>query len=598
NSEKKLKNIYLNSNDSFDNKAKIIELKYKIEFSMKAIEIAKVYDKKIDLAIKKYNDLKSTFNKKENKEKENNLIDKLKNEKSKEIERIKNDFNSGKFSKTSKNNSIKTVKKQFKSNILEIKLDNNLSSAKEKVRFFKLDKTKALEKNKNLMFSLIDDSLKNIPTKIFKYQKIISTFSSLILPGTGQILNKQYLKGILLIFLALFAYGFLLPLSMGWISFRGEGIFGLGVLAPSKPSFLGGLVYKDARYRIVEGIIAIFALSFFALILVLSSKDAYSFSKAMQLGLRPKNGRDLKKYFASSGLPYILSFPAALVILLVVILPLATTIFLGFTNYSSGHIPPGNSLDWVGWDNFVKVFSGNYAKSFGFVAIWTLIWTFSVSILVIGLGTFLAFILDQKRIKGKVIFSTIYVLPWAVPAFATILFFAAAFNNGSIYNQLFGTSINFKSSVAWTRMLLILIQVWLGHSYIFLLMTGVKKSISKDLYEAASIDGAPKITQFIKISVPIILFQIMPLLIGQIIFNFNNFGIIWMFSDGGPATSQSLIGNPGSTDIFISLIFKMTTSSANNNVALASAFTIVISLFVVSISAIGFVRSKSFKGEI
>ncbi|WP_408632420.1 ABC transporter permease subunit [[Mycoplasma] mobile] len=143
-------------------------------------------------------------------------------------------------------------------------------------------------------------------------------------------------------------------------------------------------------------------------------------------------------------------------------------------------------------------------------------------------------------------------------------------------------------------MTVILIQIWLGHSYIFLLISGVKKSISNDFYEAASIDGASKWKQFVKITAPIILVQILPLLIGQIVFNFNNFGVIFLFNGGGPAVGQSLAGSPGATDIIISLIFKLTTT-APNRIALASAFTLLVSVFIVVISSIVFIRSKSFK---
>lgn len=126
-------------------------------------------------------------------------------------------------------------------------------------------------------------------------------------------------------------------------------------------------------------------------------------------------------------------------------------------------------------------------------------------------------------------------------------------------------------------------------------MLGVKKSISSDFYEAASIDGATKVRQFLKITAPIILAQIMPLLIGQIVFNFNNYGIIWMYNGGGPFI-EALPGGPGSTDIIISFIFRLSTGGTQNRVALASAFTMFVSLFIVTISAIGFVKSKSFKG--
>lgn len=584
------------NDDSFDSKAKIIDLEYKVEYNKEMLSTKEKFKKKIEMHSEVVAQGIVDNDKAEIKEKFNKEKAKIIEAKKSDITRIKRDYKAGIFSKESKNNSIKLAKGKAKSDIREAKLDNPLIANAEKARFLKIDRSRVIEKQKNLMNSIIDDAIKNIPTKSIKNQRWFAAILSLILPGTGQMLNKQFVKGGLLLFVSALVYGFLLPVALGVISFKGEGIFGLITLSPSRQTFIG-TVYDDARFRIVEGIIAIFAIVIGAIALILSSRDAYQFGKAKELGLRPKNARALRQFFKSNGLPYILSAPAIIAILFVVILPLATTILLGFTNYSSGHIPPGNPLNWAGLENFKEVFSSGYGKSFGYVAVWTFIWTFSVSFGVIALGTIMAFMVDQKRIKGKVIFTTIYILPWAVPAFATILFFSSALDNGGLYNNIFHTNINFKQDANWTRALLITLQIWLGHSYIFLLMTGVKKSISSDFYEAASIDGASKWSQFWKISAPIILFQIAPLLIGQFVFNFNNYGIIWMFNDGGPSTGEALMGNPGATDIFISLIFKMTTASTSNRIALASAFTIVMSIGVVMVSAIGFLRSKSFKGE-
>ena len=128
----------------------------------------------------------------------------------------------------------------------------------------------------------------------------------------------------------------------------------------------------------------------------------------------------------------------------------------------------------------------------------------------------------------------------------------------NILNAITGAEIFVKSSTFWTRTILIAMKVWLGSSYVFLLSLGVLQSIPNDLYEAADIDGASPWQKLTKITVPLVLFQTAPLLVGQYTFNFNDFSAIFLFNQGGPFNT-SLYGNlAGSSDILISYIYKLT----------------------------------------
>lgn len=521
------------------------------------------------------------------------LVD-IKSEYNIEKTRIIKDYNLGNFSKSSRNNSLKLAKFNMRSQIKELKLSNPEKQYSATLSYFKLELNREIKKENKVMFSKIDDAQRRIPTKCVKGHKWYALAASILLPGLGQILNKQYIKGFLLLIVTGFIAGLVMPIVFGAITFKGEGIFGLFHLSP-EINVDGDIFYLDARFRIIEAVVSWLLLLISVAIYIFIARDSYYTGLARENGSRPKNSRDLRTYMTNQGLPLLLSTPAFFIILLVVVTPLITTIMLGFTNYGRGNLPPGNSLDWVGWKNFKAIFTGGYAESFGYVSSWTLIWTTTITIGILILGSTLAIIIDNPRIKGKALFSTVFILPWAVPAFATILFFSSAFDNGGLINKFLGTTTNYKLSTNWTKSILIMIQLWLGHSYMFLLMLGVKKSISSDFYEAASIDGASKFMQTLKITAPIILAQIAPLLIGQIVFNFNNYGIIWMFNDGGPQPLKVYMGSPGSTDIIISLIFKLSTSGTNNRVALASAFTMFVSVFVVGVSAIGFLRTKSFR---
>lgn len=254
-------------------------------------------------------------------------------------------------------------------------------------------------------------------------------------------------------------------------------------------------------------------------------------------------------------------------------------------------------MDWVGLETFKKIFTVDiWRATFFDVLGWTLIWTLIASTLQVAIGIFLAVVVHQKELRFKKFFRTILVLPWAVPGFVTILVFAGMFNDsfGAINNSILAflgiDAIPWLTSPNWTRLALLLIQGWLGFPYIFIVTTGVLQSISDDLYEAATIDGASPIQKFKNITLPLILYAMAPIIITQYTFNFNNFNIIYLFNAGGPAVPGSTAGG---TDILVSWIYKLTMQ--NSQYALAAALTILLSIFVISIALWQFRRTNSFK---
>lgn len=524
----------------------------------------------------------------------------------KNVQRIKE----SNLTKEAKRNKLTELKFKFKMACRSMILNDEYYSLKDRLRFSFLEEKRQLDKIQKVNETTIDDEMKKVPTKAKEGSALLASVASFFFPGIGQIINKEWLKGSLFLLITFILYTIFVPYIFGAYPLPQSieipnvlnGIFGFGHLSPSIDIGGGfGVNYHDPRIRIIEGIISIIFIVFWILIVLSSSIDAYKSGRLRELGYRWKNNRDTIKFLKGQGLPLLFSLPAFIMIMFIVILPLIATILIAFTNYGvKGHQPPSNPLNWIGFDNFKDLFTGSAGRSFGYVTSWTLIWTFSVTIITIIIGTSLALIVDNPRTKAKKLWSLIFILPWSVPAFATILFFKAAFigaGTQTYYNEFFNSSVEFSSNYHIMRILLISIQVWLGHSYVFLLVSGIKKGISEDLYEASSIDGASQHQKFSKITAPLILQQIAPLLIGQFLFNFNNFGLIFMFSGGAPQPSEFIgEGSPGATDIIISLIFKITTAE-NAKIGLASAFTLIMSVFIVGLSLIMFLRTKAFKKE-
>lgn len=406
-----------------------------------------------------------------------------------------------------------------------------------------------------------------------------------ILPGCGQFYNKQLLKGSIFFILAVaFLYVFWDLLDMGiW------GIITLGTETPRDHSI----------FLLVYGIIALIVLTFGIAFYIYNLRDAYNNGKKRDLRIPLNSVREQYKQLIDDGFPYLMISPGFLLLTFVVILPIIFVFLLAFTNYDLYHSPPAKLVDWVWFENFTDIASIDiWRKTFFAVLAWTIVWTFGATTLQVALGVFLAVLVNQKDLKGKAIIRTVFILPWAVPAFVSILVFAGMFNEsfGTINTDLlafFGIDhIPWMTDPLWTRLALIFIQTWLGFPFIFAMTTGVLQSIPNELYEAAKVDGATIWQQFRKITLPLVLFSTAPIIITQYTFNFNNFNVIFLFNGGGPAVPDQ---NAGGTDILISWIYSLTMTSAQYSKA--AAITMLLSIIVISVAIWQFRRTKSFQEE-
>ncbi|WP_059105584.1 carbohydrate ABC transporter permease [Shouchella shacheensis] len=406
-----------------------------------------------------------------------------------------------------------------------------------------------------------------------------------IIPGVGQLYNKHFIKGgIFFLFFSAFITVFYDLLNVGY-----WGLFTLGTLER----------IDDSRVLLGQGIMALILTVFAVLFYSLNLRDAYKGAVAVREGRQPLSLRDGFWQSWNKGFPYLLVGPGLFLLIFTVIFPLLFMVGLAFTNYDLYNAPPRNLLSWVGFDNFTRLVTVPiWRNTFLSVFSWTLIWTLVATTLQIALALFLALIVNDKRIKFKKTIRTFLILPWAVPAFVTILIFAAMFNdnfgamNREIVGPLFGVTIPWLSDVLWTRVALILMQTWLGFPFVFALFTGILQSISSDWYEASDIDGASRMQKFRFITLPHVLFATAPLLIMQYAGNFNNFNIIYLFNQGGPPVQGQ---NAGGSDILISWVYDMAFS--NSQYSMAAAVSIIIGLFVATFAIFQFRRSRSFKEE-
>ncbi|MEI7667398.1 MAG: ABC transporter permease subunit, partial [Erysipelotrichaceae bacterium] len=242
------------------------------------------------------------------------------------------------------------------------------------------------------------------------------------------------------------------------------------------------------------------------------------------------------------------------------------------------------------------------------------------------LGMFQAIVIESKYVKFKKFFRTILIVPWAVPGMVSLMVFRQAFQQDGLINKIllstklmptfsnFFHTIGLTSSVegviSWltvygnaglTKLVIVGVNLWLGAPYFMMLITGVLTTLPKDLYEAAAIDGATKWQSFRRITLPLILRATLPAIVMTFTFNFNNFGAIYFLTGGGPGRPNDLVpqsmlilkGVPGATDILISWIYKLSFTANEQLYNMAAVYSIMIFLFIGSISVFNLARAKT-----
>ena len=507
------------------------------------------------------------------------------------INDVKSKHKEGLISRQARENTIKELKRKYREAVMVKSFECEKTYNEELIKNKKYELNKTVKQKINTVNINVSDLRRVYPVEVSKTMPWIS-YATILFPGLGQLFNKQYIKSIIMFLASIYIYVMAIPYALGYGNYKGDGIAGLITLAEGAGRLDRSIIFM------IEGILAIVLVIIALVLLLLSFKDVNKVEKDQIKGVRVRSWIETKQNILEDGFPYIVSIPALVVTIFIVFIPIATTILLSFT----GMDPKNQSkFGWKALSNYKMIALGQGVAGGPFWKIlgWTIIWTLAATTLAIALGFILAIVLNNDRIKGKTLFRTIYLLPWAVPAFITITFFSILSSpNGAltqILEAITGTTIRIKDSTVLARTVLICIQAWLGSAYVFLLSTGVLQSINKELYEAADIDGATSFKKLSKITVPLVLFQTAPLLVGQYTFNFNNFSIIWLFNNGGPFNPKEYGNIAGSTDLLISYIYKLTLE--NQYQAFGAAITIFISLALIIIAYIGYRNTEVFKKD-
>lgn len=462
----------------------------------------------------------------------------------------------------------------------------------------------------------IADEVKDICTTFKKGSW--KTRVSYFVMGFGNFAAGQVLRGLLFLLMQGAFIFYMVFAGAHWLSQFGtlgevatkvemQDVIINGVVVGQEPV----TIYIDNSFKILlYGLLTIFFIVALVYTWRLNVKQCRIIDDIKASGKKIRSNKDdLKSLIDDQFHKTLLSLPIFGIVMFT-ILPIVFMILVAFTNYDGSHDGATNLFTWVGLENFnaMLTFGSGLSVSFGEILAWTLIWAFFATFSNYFLGMFVAMMINKKGIKIKKFWRTILVLTIAVPQFISLLYVSNLFSQNGIVNayltkwgvidllhkwNMLDSTLNyipFWSDGTLAKVMVILVNIWVGIPYLMLITTGILMNIPEDLYESSKIDGANAFQQFCKITLPYMLFVTGPYLLTSFVGNINNFNVIYLLTQGGPAhPSWGQTGGyiAGDTTILITWLFGI-TAEGSKDYKMASVIGIMIFVVVSVLSLIVF----------
>ena len=440
---------------------------------------------------------------------------------------------------------------------------------------------------------------------------------SYLVMGFGSISRGQILRGILFLLFEVVFIFYMVVAGAKWLGMLPS----LGKVATHE-EFVPALdsyktVYGDNSFKILlYGVLTFFFIIAFLYTWRMNVKQNKISEQILRSGKKLRSGKeDLRSMVDDNFHKTLLALPVT-GIMMFTVMPIVFMVLVAFTNYSGTNDGVQNLFGWKGFENFNTLLSwsgsggANYSATFGEILVWTLIWAFFATFTNYFLGMLVAMMINKKGIQFKKVWRTILVLTIAIPQFISLLYVSKMFAQNGIINGLLidlgiidpKNAIDFlgraENSGLLPRIMVIIINIWIGIPYLMLIATGILMNIPADLYESSRIDGASGWKQFTKITLPYMLFITGPYLLTSFTGNMNNFNVIYLLTGGAPANpaASGVSGTVGYTDLLITWLFKITTG-AESQYYMASVIGILVFIVVAVISLVVYNLLPSVKNE-
>ncbi len=265
--------------------------------------------------------------------------------------------------------------------------------------------------------------------------------------------------------------------------------------------------------------------------------------------------------------------PALIALTLLTFYPILYGIWLAFTNADQSRL---GDESWIGLANFTAIFAG---PGLWRVTLFTFVWAVSNVLAHVALGLALAVALNRRGLRGRVAYRTILLLPWAIPGYISVLAWNGMLQPDGLVNALLGTAIDFFDGAGSARVVVILVNIWLGVPFMMMVFSGALQALPRSMYEVAEIDGVNHWDQFRHLTLPNLKSTLVPVSLLGFIWTFNSFNTIYLLTRGNP---YSGFGEPGATDTLITHVFAIAFEYGQYGVA--AAWSVLIFLLLIGFS--------------
>lgn len=275
-----------------------------------------------------------------------------------------------------------------------------------------------------------------------------------------------------------------------------------------------------------------------------------------------------KKPFWKNATTYLYLLPAFIIMGVITYYPMIYQVWMSFTNYGLANLRSGSPLPaFVGLTNYINIVTNQLGLSyfnFWHILAFDLFWTLSNVVIHVSLGILIAVVLNRQGLWFKGIYRALFIIPIVLPQIIIANIFKnmfdpdyGAINQGlaALGKALFGLSPTLfqihwidqvQYPISWLPLplsyfALLITNIWLGWPFMTIVASGALQSIPKDLYEAATIDGATGNQQFWRITLPLIRPAMVPAAVYGIVATFNLFSLIYFLSGGGPLRETEIL---------------------------------------------------------
>lgn len=442
------------------------------------------------------------------------------------------------------------------------------------------------------------------------FQKIFAIFregdaktrASFLVMGFGCMTRGQFIKGLL--YLAFEVLFICFHIFFGWHYLQDLGT--LGQNAQLRIWDEAAQIYRrvpgdNSMLILLFSVLTIATLLPFFIIWRANLQSAMKAQRQLEKGEKPNTFlQDAKTLLDERFHISLLSLPM-LSLICFTVLPIIFMTLIAFTNFDKTHQPPGSLFTWVGLTNITDVIWGNEIKSRTFFGIlsWTVVWAIFATFSNYILGTVLAMMINKKGIRLKKMWRTIFVITVAIPQFVSLMLMSRMLTDTGVINVVLqklgivSQPVPFLTDPTLARIVVIVLNIWVGVPYTLLMVTGILMNIPAELYESATIDGAGPFRSFFSITLPYMVFVTTPYMITAFVGNINNFNVIYLLTAGGPLSLSYY--QAGKTDLLVTWLYKMTVNE--QNYSFASTISIFIFMIVSVFSLTVYNLTGSVKKE-